>query len=74
MNEAQVLYDAVDSGEWEITRHQPVSWLTDEANELFKWSARRAQAPYCGKDGVPQWNGPTPSAALEAARKSLGDK
>lgn len=72
--EAEILYEAMDSGQWTITRNLPVPYLTDEANEEFKWSIRRAVAPFCGKDGIRQWEGPTPSVALARAQTSLRKK
>lgn len=74
LTEAELVYNALESGEWSVVRHQPVSYLTDEANEMHKWSVQRTTVPYCGKDGVRIWCGPTPSAALEAARRSLRSK
>lgn len=70
--EAEVLYEAMDSEEWEFTRHSSASFLTDEANEARKWSIRRKLAPYCGADGERLWVGSSPSEALNKAKQSFG--
>lgn len=72
--EAEILYEAMDSGEWAFVRNQPVSYLTDEWYAENQWSLQRTVAPFCGKDGVRHWSGPTPSAALNKARLSLRAK
>lgn len=71
MAEAAQVLDAMESGEWTVTRHTPISYLTDEANRRNAWSVQRTQAPFCTEAGERLWSGPTPLHALSAARKAL---
>jgi hypothetical protein len=69
--EAQALYDAMDSCEWSVRRMLPCSYLTDEANAERQWAVERTRAPFCGDDGVRIWTGPTVTSALAKARAAI---
>lgn len=74
MTEAEIVLAALDSGDWAITRNQPISCLTDSGNARSAWTVRRQSAPYCAdrRNAVRQWNGPTALEALIAAAQDLG--
>lgn len=73
-SEAEIVFVALSSGEWTVTRNQPSGYLTDEGNARNAWSVQRAGAPYCADlgPGNRSWNGPTALAALKAASKEMG--
>ena len=77
-SEAEIVFAAISSGEWTVTRNQPSCYLTDEGNARNTWSVQRAVAPYCADLGPGKgrgnrcWNGPTALAALKAASKEIG--
>ena len=77
-SEAEIVFAAISSGEWTVTRNQPSCYLTDEGNARNAWSVQRAVAPYCADLGPGKgwgnrvWNGPTALAALKAASKEMG--
>ena len=73
-SEAAIVFAAISSGEWTVTRNQPSCYLTDEGNARNAWSVQRAVAPYCADlgPGNRSWNGPTALAALKAASKEMG--
>ena len=49
----------LNSGEWALTRSQPSSYLTDEANAERAWFVERQAIPYCDKNGHRRWFGCT---------------
>lgn len=77
-SEAEIVFAAISSGEWTVSRNLPSSYMTDEGNARNAWSVQRAVAPYCADLGPRKgwgnrmWNGPTALAALEAASKEMG--
>ena len=73
-SEAEIVFAAISSGEWTVTRNQPSCYMTDEGNARNAWSVQRAVAPYCADlgPGNRSWNGPTALAALKAASKEMG--
>ena len=76
--EAEIVFAAVASGDWKITRNQPSGYMTDEGNARTAWTAERANAPYCvdlgpGKGwGNRHWSAATAIGALQAASKEMG--
>lgn len=62
----------LETGQWQICRHLPSSYLTDEANEESKWSVRRQESPYCDRNGNRQWEGRTAFDAIVKAKMALG--
>lgn len=76
--EAEIVFAAMASGDWKITRNQPSGYMTDEGNARNAWTVERATAPYCadlgpGKGwGNRHWNAPTALEALQAASKEMG--
>ena len=64
----------LDSGEWELVRSQPLSFLTDEANAESAWLVRRQAAPYCDKSGTRQWAAKTAFGAFTQAIAALRAK
>lgn len=67
-----VVMRALETGQWQICRHLPSTYLTDEANDESKWSVRRQEAPFCDRDGKRQWEGPTAFDAIVKAKMALG--
>ena len=56
---------------FEVRHNPPWSALTDAANDRTRYTVFRIEAPFCGKDDVRQWSGPTLQSAMEAAHKAL---
>lgn len=71
LSDAERIMAALDSGDWSITRNQPHSSFTDEANQKYAWSVRRERPPMCSEDGTRCWSGSTAIAALEWAAADL---
>lgn len=67
-----VVMRALETGQWQICRNLPSTYLTDEANDESKWSVRRQEAPFCDRNGTRQWEGRTAFDALLKARMDLG--
>lgn len=75
MNEAAIVFAAISSGEWKVTRNQPSAYMTDEGNAKSAWTVERAVAPYCVETndgwGNRHWNGRTALEALLAASNEM---
>lgn len=69
--DAVEVMEILDTGEWSLVRSIPGEWLTDEANNEHRWCVQRQLPPYCGKDGVHYWTGPTAISALRAGMKAI---
>ncbi|HET8687507.1 MAG TPA: hypothetical protein VFM18_12705 [Methanosarcina sp.] len=67
-----IVMRALETGQWQICRNLPSTYLTDEANDESKWSIRRQEAPFCDKKGKRQWEGRTAFDALLNAKMDLG--
>lgn len=57
---------------WQVQHVPPADWLTDEANAAMRFSVQRLRAPFCDKQGMRAWNGPTLDAAMRAAHEAMG--
>lgn len=64
----------LDSGEWTLTKSQPSSYLTDEANAEHAWFVERQAVPYCDNKGRRRWFGRTAFEAVTIAIASLSEK
>lgn len=69
--EAKDVLDALESGEWAISRHMPQECLTDEANAEHAWSVHRLAPPTCTEEGIRFWFGSTAFEALRRGKNAI---
>lgn len=70
-DDAHAVMQAFAAG-FSVTKNLPWSALTNEANAELAWSVSRTAPPYCDKQGVRIWSGPTASAAVSKGFSALG--
>lgn len=72
MNAAEILLEALATGEWQLAKNPHASFLTEEANREHSWTVKREKAPFCSDDGARAWTGSSALGALHTAQRALG--
>lgn len=67
VEDALVLYDALATGGWNVTKSIVDDAMTIEWNTENAWMVTRKVAPFCGSRGTRYWVGATAKVALQRA-------
>lgn len=74
LEDADLVFSALTSGEWHVEKYTPCEYFTAEANAAKAWAVRRRAPPFGNGNhaGHQVWEGPTARAALTKACAELG--
>lgn len=72
-SDADQVLAMLDTGEWSLLRMTTAASFTDEYNRENAWSVGRTTAPFCDKNGMRFWSGPTALSALRKAESAIAE-